>query len=864
MTNPTGLRGRTVRRSVLLADKIADYSIRIGGALVIAAVLGILVFLVYEVVPLFQGGTVTGRHGFSMPGPVRDIVSSTMDEYKTVAVVTAADGSVKAFHAKTGTMLKVSPLDLKGKTVTATATTMDRRDIAYGFSDGTVRFARISMDVEVMPAGSLPTGLKKLDDGDLTDGPSVFSHVPGDQVRKVTVKTRLSEEVKASRTGDAVIALDYRAGGPADKPQRTFVTVDGGGKATLNRSSVRKNLLTGKVTESVSTTDLPALPRPASIVYALVTDTADQVYLAERSGRLYRYDTSNPENPVLAETHDVTHQGNELTCLGFLLGDQSLVVGDSSGRLVIYFRLRREHTGNSDGHGMVLTRKFEPMGSAVTAIQPSRRGRVFLATDRSGDIRVLHATSQKTLFDLNIEGTGGKAAATALAPRDDGVLVVRESGETDFLDLNIQHPETSLEALFGKVWYEGYPEPTYTWQSSGAGDDFEPKLSLIPLIFGTLKATLYSLIFAIPVALLAAVYTSEFTHPSVRATVKPIMELMASLPSVILGFVAALVLAPVVESWIAAVVLSFVVVPLSFILAAHLWQLLPTPVTIRLQGLPKLIAIGIVLTGAFWISCAAAPGFERLFFAGDFIAWVNGGAGSAAPFLFLLLMPPVAFCTAMLLTRLSGAGAYGKGHGKSALNDGLLQMARLLGILIVSAGVSYGLALALQSVGIDARGTFVGTYVQRNTLIVGFAMGFAVIPIIYTLAEDALNSVPDHLRSASLACGATPWQTAMWVILPTAISGVFSAIMIGMGRAVGETMIVVMAAGNTPLIDLNIFNGLRALSANIAVELPEAVKDGSLYRVLFLTALVLFSMTFVINTFAEAVRMRFRKRTMQL
>jgi phosphate transport system permease protein len=143
-------------------------------------------------------------------------------------------------------------------------------------------------------------------------------------------------------------------------------------------------------------------------------------------------------------------------------------------------------------------------------------------------------------------------------------------------------------------------------------------------------------------------------------------------------------------------------------------------------------------------------------------------------------------------------------------------------------------------------------------------MGFAVIPIIYTLAEDALNAVPDHLRSASLACGATPWQTAMWVILPTAISGVFSAIMIGMGRAVGETMIVVMAAGNTPLIDLNLFNGLRALSANIAVELPEAVKDGSLYRVLFLTALVLFSMTFVINTVAEIVRLRFRKRAMQL
>ncbi|MBM3301800.1 MAG: ABC transporter permease subunit, partial [Deltaproteobacteria bacterium] len=158
----------------------------------------------------------------------------------------------------------------------------------------------------------------------------------------------------------------------------------------------------------------------------------------------------------------------------------------------------------------------------------------------------------------------------------------------------------------------------------------------------------------------------------------------------------------------------------------------------------------------------------------------------------------------------------------------------------------------------------VGSYQQRNTLVVGFAMGFAVIPIIYTLAEDALSSVPEHLRSASLGCGATHWQTAIWIVLPTAISGVFSAAMIGMGRAVGETMIVVMSAGNTPLIDVNIFNGLRALSANIAVELPEAPKDGTLYRVLFLTGLVLFGMTFVINTIAELVRIRFRKRAMQL
>jgi phosphate transport system permease protein len=194
----------------------------------------------------------------------------------------------------------------------------------------------------------------------------------------------------------------------------------------------------------------------------------------------------------------------------------------------------------------------------------------------------------------------------------------------------------------------------------------------------------------------------------------------------------------------------------------------------------------------------------------------------------------------------------------------LIDLSRWLTVGSLTVITSLVAAYFLELIGFDPRESFMGTYVQRNTMIVGFAMGFAVIPIIYTLAEDALNSVPEHLRSASLGCGATPWQTAAWIILPTAISGIFSAIMIGMGRAVGETMIVVMSAGNTPLIDWNIFNGLRSLSANIAVELPEAPKDGTLYRVLFLTGLVLFSMTFVINTIAELVRIHFRKKAKQL
>jgi phosphate transport system permease protein len=395
-------------------------------------------------------------------------------------------------------------------------------------------------------------------------------------------------------------------------------------------------------------------------------------------------------------------------------------------------------------------------------------------------------------------------------------------------------------------------------------EDYEPKFSLIPLIFGTIKAAFYSLLFAIPIAILGAIYTSEFVNLKVRAIVKPTMEMMASLPSVVLGFVAALVMAPVVETWIAAVLLVFIVVPVSLMVAAYLWQMIPLRIALRIQGSPKFFATVLVVVSAIYGAVKLGDWFEGVFFMGDFRAWVNGDVGGPEPMLFLLALPLSFIVISVFVSRFYGRAFALVMKRMSQFRAALLEMGRWVGSALLAVLCSLAIAKILALLGLDVRGTFVDTYVQRNTLIVGFAMGFAVIPIIYTIAEDALNAVPEHLRAASLGCGATPWQTAIYVVLPTAVSGVFSAIMIGMGRAVGETMIVVMATGNTPIIDMNIFNGLRALSATIAVELPEAVKDGTLYRILFLSGLVLFAMTFVINTVAEVIRLRFRKRAMQL
>jgi phosphate transport system permease protein len=108
--------------------------------------------------------------------------------------------------------------------------------------------------------------------------------------------------------------------------------------------------------------------------------------------------------------------------------------------------------------------------------------------------------------------------------------------------------------------------------------------------------------------------------------------------------------------------------------------------------------------------------------------------------------------------------------------------------------------------------------------------------------------------------GATPWQTLRGVVLPAAAPGIFSAVMVGMGRAVGETMIVLMASGNTPVLDWSIFSGMRSMAANVAMEMPEAAVASTHFRVLFLAALVLLAMTFFLNTLAEVVRQRMRHR----
>jgi phosphate transport system permease protein len=856
-------RPKKTKSSVLFTDSLAGWGIRIGGTLVIFAVFTIMIFLVYVASPLLDDGRVDGVKTFAVEPTRGALLNTHMDEHQTLVVRMSADGSTSGFHAPTGTPIEIPSFDFAGATASAFARTLLGDDLLFGFPDGTVRTARIDIHPKVVSTQLTPTGLTKLDERDSTNGRVIYTKIP-EQFRKTEPLISLDAPVQVAPAGTAIVRADFRVGGTAERPVRTFVTMDATGKIRLTEAYTEINMMTGVGDTQLTNAELPVSVQVDEVVNLLLNTQGNRVIVAKKDGTIFRFDTRNLAKPVLAETTRVLPKGVELTSIVYLNAENSLVVGASDGSVSIWFGVDTKSKKTTDG--IEITKVHADFGkqkAAITDIRVSQRTRLFSTADAAGNVWIRHGTTERTLLELPGTPDTTGLQQTVFAPKDDGLLGIGNNNKAALWKLYVPHPETTLQSLFGKVWYEGYTEPQFVWQSTAGTDAAEPKLSLIPLIFGTFKAAIYSLMLAIPIALLAAIYTSEFLKPRTRAVVKPVMELMATLPSVVVGFVAALVLSPIVENWIAAIVIAFAIVPLTVISASFAWQLLPARVAIMLDGIPKLIAFLLAIVAAVWLSILSGPLIETVFFGGDFKKWTSG-EGSGQPFLVLMLMP-LAFLTAILITRpVFNSNYRARLREMGAFAAGVQELVGWAALVVLAILIALGLSLILSQIGLDARGGMVDTYVQRNALVVAFAIAFAEIPIIYTISEDALNSVPSYLRSGSLACGASKWQTASRIVLPTAASGIFSAIMIALGRAVGETMIVVMATGNTPVMDINLFNGLRTLSANINVELPEAVRDSTLYRTLFLCALVLFAMTFVINTIAEVVRQRYRKRSAQL
>ena len=745
-------------RLTLLIDRCMTWFITIGGLGVIIAVLGIFVFILSQILPLFQGASIRPLRTVSTG--ISDAKVLGVDEWAALPMLINEDGvlSFVDLEGERGTF-QADPAFQETRIFSAYAYDQQTQRVVFATTQG--EFALVDVNYEPVY------------DGD---------------VRTIVAQPEAGAFVALGQPGVPIAQVAYGDSG-TQKLVAVLQDVDGAPQVHAALLEQKQTLLgTGK-TVLKATYDLTPLLSGTPQMIGVTPQTANSVVVVTTVGQVFYFYFEAGEDvdevvlrQVFTPFQDLGQSA--IASMDFVFGGVSLLFTNTEGASRV-FSLFVPPDGDTRLFGQ--TKTLPPLPGAATFYAPSLRNKSFLIGTPSW-LGLRYSTTASTRLEMDLSYD---VSLARLSGKYDRVLALDTGGDLHVYRLSDPHPEAGMAALFGKVWYEGGQAPAYTWQSTGATDDFEPKLSMIPLIFGTLKGTFYAMVFAVPLALLAAMYTSQFLHPNLRTIVKPTMEIMASLPSVILGFLAALWLAPILETKVVSFVLIVMLVPAVALLMGYVWSSMPDTVTNR------------------WVK----PGYE-----------------------FLAVFP---------LLALSAYGAWLLGPVVERL------------VFVVTDAATGERVADFRLWWVQATGL---SFEQRNSLVVGFIMGFAVIPIIFTIAEDALSNVPPELKAGSLALGASRWQTAIRIVLPTASAGIFSAMMIGLGRAVGETMIVLMATGNTPIVDWNIFSGMRTLSANIAVELPEAPQFGTLYRTLFLGAMLLFLMTFLINTLAELLRQHLREK----
>ncbi|MCI0749766.1 MAG: ABC transporter permease subunit [Nevskiales bacterium] len=727
-----------------LKDLLARNLVGIGGVAVLAALLLIFVYLLTEVFPLFRPAVVEPRAQFRLPGDGQETLYLTAEEQAEIGLRVSAGGEVMFFDLGDGTVRKQLRLPVGERRVVQIAPiSMDQNTLAAGLSDGSVLVFKHAYTV------TYPDDRRRIDPG--LEFPYGETPLPfmDEAPRSLTVRD--------------------------ERGQLFFAATDRRNRVRIKALEAQTGLLGGSQLQVAA--DLSFTPE-LKAQQVLVNPLMDWLSVIDmEQGKIAFYHLRGAEPPELLNTVEAGAPVQQAT---YMAGGISILVTDQTGKITQWFPARRPESA-ADGDAiwyLARVRGFEGPGGAVTALAVEQRRRGFAVGTESGRVALYYSTSQRKVLEL--DAFDEPVSVLAFEPRAHALLALSRSGSFRSFRVENEHPEVSWSALWGKIWYESYDEPRQLWQSSAASSDFEPKFSLAPLTLGTLKGAFYAMLFAIPLAVLGAIFTANFMAPTMRQVVKPTVEIMQALPTVVLGFLAGLWLAPFVEAHLPGVFLTLLLLPFSIPLVGYGWQRLPDAVRFRVPAGWEAALLIPVVVGVVWCCFVLAKPMEEWLFGGNMQAWMD----------------------------------------------------RELGI----------------------------GYDQRNSLVVGIAMGVAVIPSIFSIAEDAIFSVPKQLTLGSMALGATPWQTLMGVVLPTASPGIFAAVMIGMGRAVGETMIVLMATGNTPVMDFSLFSGMRTLSANVAVEMPESEVGSTHFRLLFLAGLVLFLFTFAINTVAEVVRQRLREK----
>jgi phosphate transport system permease protein len=771
-------------RATLRLDQVMTWLIRAGGLGIIVAVLGIFVFILAEVIPLFEPARFRQETEAAVPsGRPGDAATAItllgVDEWAQKPFLYRGGAEIQVADLSKNGAIETLPVELPPATVVTTAQVDGKQNrVILGTADGRLG----SFKVSYTSTGG--TGKE-------------------DQVVTPSVKVEAFEAI--GQPGKPLKEVSYGDGGAA-KVMAAIQEVDG--RTEVHALCIRqKKTLMGVGKPAVVgrfdlTADLKGHP-----VRLLASAVGDALLVADDRGMVYYFYFTNGTVKELRQTFQpfAAESDPTLSTLSYVFGDVSVVVCGATGKQEVWSLYNQsESTGGETVRRYGKIKEFPPLDGAATFYAASQRNKTFL-TGRDSFASLRYSTTEEVRWEGVLPFTVARAVMDAKAEH---ILFLDKEGGLHRWKLNDPHPEAGWNAFFGKIWYEGADKPGYIWQSTGGTDDFEPKLSLTPLIIGSLKGTFFALLFAVPIALLAAIYTSCFLPARIKSIVKPVMEIMASLPSVVLGFLAGLWLAPLIESKVPSLLLGGLALPLGAMAVGWVFTKLPVATRSKIKPGSEFWVLLPPVAVLTWIGWSLGPWLESW----AFVVKDPSTGGSIAD--FRLWWPQI---------------------GQS----------------LRSSDWSF-----IQWLG----DVFVTDFDQRNSLVVGFMMGFAVIPILFTITEDALSNVPTQIKAASLALGASRWQMVRTVVLPVASAGIFSALMVAFGRAVGETMIVVMATGNTPVMDLNIFSGMRTLSANIAVELPEAAVHSTHYRALFLGAVVLFALTFVLNTFAELLRQRLRER----
>jgi len=573
-------------------DRLAEVLIRFGGIMVIVSVVWILVMISRVALPLFYPASARIAATVKLPEsiPADKVLAVGSEENQQGAFILDTAGSFHFLKLADGTLsasIKV-PVIPAGAVRVVSAEYVGKSAYTLLWDTGAITSVAVSLDSAKDAAGT-----------------SSLSH-------DVTAQDDL--------TYPAASGIVQSFARPVEGKGAVRIDRLPGDLLRVTHQLIEKDLL-GNEKRSTSTAEISE-PLPGRLSAVAVDSKGHYLYAGTDNGMLLRWDISEPGQARLLDTVQAVAGRQAVTSLALVLGDVSVAVGDAQGSLTTWFPVKV--AGSGDDKRLSRIHTLRPNDGKVALILPSPRDKTLFSHDAAA-IHADHMTSERNLLTIQ---PGAAISHAALSPKGNTLSVLDSSRVLTVWKLDIPHPEISFGTLFGKVWYEGYDRPEYAWQSSAANDDFEPKLSLVPLVFGTIKATLFAMLFAVPLALLAALYTSQFMSPRLKGRVKPVVEIMAAIPSVVIGFLAGLWLAPLIDKSVLTIFLAIVIVPAMLLITIFFWKRIKTasPLQRVTRGHEFIAMIPVVILGvylAFLLSGLA----EVNLFAGDFKQWLYSSLG---------------------------------------------------------------------------------------------------------------------------------------------------------------------------------------------------------------------------------------------